>query len=163
MNKKGLFLLGEETLKIIIAVICIIFLIGFLVSFYLTYTKRSKDLEFAKASLNYLIEGINDNRTEIIIRNPSYWRISSWSSFIDENIPKLCSDEGWKKCICICFPPRGTSIYYSKIPCLDASKNGITCKESDFAVEKKIIEIINPPVILSIDYENKIISKSSES
>ena len=64
-NRRG-FLLAGETLKIIIAVICIGFLVYFLISLYLT-SKNSKDLEFAKESLNYLSDEIEDGKTEIEI------------------------------------------------------------------------------------------------
>ena len=65
MNKRG-FLLGEETLKIVLAVIAIGFLVFFLVSLYSSYT-RNKDLELAEASLGYLIEGINSGSEEVEI------------------------------------------------------------------------------------------------
>ena len=51
--KKG-FLLVEETLKIIIALISLIFLVYFLVSLYMA-NQNAKNLEWAKSSLNHLI------------------------------------------------------------------------------------------------------------
>ena len=52
-DKKGFFL-AEETLKIVIAVIVIIFLIYFLASLYFS-GKDSEELKFAEDSLNYFI------------------------------------------------------------------------------------------------------------
>jgi len=60
LNKRG-FLLGEETLKIIIAIIAISFLVYLLFSLY-SANRTSKDLELAKSSLNHLIEEINSLR-----------------------------------------------------------------------------------------------------
>ena len=56
-NKKG-FLLAEETLKIILALICIVFLVYFLVYLYFSNVD-SKKLEQAKSSLDYLFKEIN--------------------------------------------------------------------------------------------------------
>ncbi len=52
-GKKG-FLLGEETLKMIVAVFAILLLIYLLVNLYVTYTKKTK-LEKAENRLNELI------------------------------------------------------------------------------------------------------------
>ena len=73
INKKG-FLLGEETLKVIIAVICIIFLIYLLGSLYYNSVK-DKDVDLAKASVEYLVKEINAGSKEIEIYNPKGWVI----------------------------------------------------------------------------------------
>lgn len=75
MNKKG-FLLGEETLKIILAVISIGFLVSFLGALYYNSIK-DKDLELAKASLEHLIDEINAGATEVDIYNPEEWYVLS--------------------------------------------------------------------------------------
>jgi len=72
-SKKG-FLLGEETLKIIIAVICIIFLVYLLASLYYN-SVRDKNADLAKASVKYIIDEINSGKTEIQIYNPEGWKI----------------------------------------------------------------------------------------
>src|SRR3989338_4460161 len=72
-NEKRGFLLAEETLKIIIAVISIGFLIYFLAALYFA-SRDAEKLEQAGASLEFLI---ND-------------------------IPNSCLNIGWEKCICIC-------------------------------------------------------------
>ena len=67
MNKKG-FLLAEETLKIIIALISLGFLVYFLGALYFA-NQDSKELEQAKASLEFLVKEINDGRKEVTIFN----------------------------------------------------------------------------------------------
>jgi len=168
MNKKA-FLLGEETLKIIIAIIAISFLIYLLFSLY-SANKTSKDLELAKSSLNHLIEEINAGSNVTEIYNPTSgalnkWYLMSWPYEISkwnptltnpfgrtvvEDMPKSCSNLGWENCICICKKDNPDN----------CDEKGF-CLENDFTVEdagKNIIEI-KPPLILTIDYENKIIEK----
>jgi len=98
VNKRG-FLLGEETLKIIIAVICIIFLIYILTAIYNANTSAKK-IEEAKEFLSRietisssLEEGINERQD---IPNPNGWYLYS---FIGEGKPNSCLNEN---CLCIC-------------------------------------------------------------
>lgn len=152
-NNKG-FLLVSETLKIIIAVICIGFLIYFLVHLYFA-NQEPKNLEFAKDSLNHLVEGINAKSSEIEIYNPQRWIIVSWPHDIttggflglgtkrEEGMPKSCSNLGWNNCICICPKDKPDN----------CDENGV-CFESEFTTED-IIKIKNVPLILIVDYDNK--------
>ena len=86
MNRRG-FLLGEETLKVVLAVICIIFLIYVLASLYYGGF-GDEDLKLAKASVKHLADELNAGATEIEIYNPEDWVIL--------NLPQ---NEEW---ICIC-------------------------------------------------------------
>jgi len=133
-NKRG-FLLAEETLKIVIALISIGFLVYFLVSLYLT-NKESKELELAKASLQHLVDEINSNRGTVEIYNPKSWVIMSWS---EGNLPKSCSNLDWDKCLCICEGNQAK----------DCDDNGV-CLESEFIV-KENIKIKPVPLILTIN------------
>jgi hypothetical protein len=158
MNRKG-FWLGEETLKIIIAIICILGLVYFLVSLYII-NKGNKNLEFANESLEHLISEINSGRERVEIYNPKDWDISSFKK--PERIPNQCLSKGWESCICIC-QPAGTHAIKTT---LDACNIALgICKESEFVVEgpawTKAISI-KPPLILSIDYENKKIQKEKK-
>jgi len=72
-GKRG-FLLGEETLKIIIAVICIIFLVYLLASLYYNSSAR-KEIVLAKASVKHILDEINSGQTEIQVYNPEDWKI----------------------------------------------------------------------------------------
>ncbi len=156
-NKKG-FLLAEETLKIVIALICISFLVYFLVSLYMS-NKEDKDLELAKASLEHLISEINAEHPEVEIYNPEGWVISSWSS--DGIRPNQCSNMGWNNCLCICedlsLLKKGTNVVkglFVKNNDIESfakkcDKKGI-CLENDFIVKDKKIKLEDPPIILQI-------------
>ena len=145
-DKKG-FLLAEETLKIILAVIAIGFLAFLLFSLY-NANKEGKDLELAKESLNHLIQEINAERTEVQIYNPKGWEIYSWPNNNIQAIPLSCSNLGWSNCICIC----------SKSTLNRCDSKG-TCLEGPLGFSfKDNIKIKDPPITLSIDYSNKIIS-----
>ncbi len=147
-NKKG-FLLAEETLKIIIAVICIGFLVYFLMSLYFT-NKSSKDLEFAEASLNKLIDEIKSGITEVEIYNPKDWVISVW---FDE-LPKTCSNIAWDKCICICKGP----VFWENL--LDNCDKEGFCLENNLKldIEEKSIKINEVPFKIKI--QNNMIIKN---
>lgn len=172
MNKKAQKMLGEHLLTNIIAVICILILIGLLVYLYFSATKN-KDLEIAKSSMNYLVNGINSNFPEVEIANPEGWGIYSWpmTSGSVTYFPKLCSDKGWKKCICICKIPMllaGFSVQTGSAT--NTGAGGLceegSCLESDFSVigegiNSNSITILNPPMTLYINYKDKTISKTA--
>jgi len=160
MKSKRGFLLASETLKIVIAVICIGFLVYFLVSLYLT-SKSSKDLEFAKESLSYLVDEIKGGKIEIEIYNPKNWVIGIWPHEVDvggvfgiwttreERIPKSCSNIGWENCICIC-----------KSDNPDECDNNGVCLENTFEIdiENKSIQISKVPFTIEIK-DNVIIKE----
>ena len=119
MRKRG-FLLGEFSLKIIIAVICIVILIFLLVSLYSTYSNK-QFLEQAKKSIKKIELGLKEaeqkGESEVVILYPksniasprgAYWWIVAWPGetslpFSDAVfLPKRCKENGWKNCICIC-------------------------------------------------------------
>lgn len=101
MNKRG-FLLAEETLKIIIALISISFLVFFLASLYFTNVKQQK-LEQAQQILKNSDESIQKNianlksgeEKEKKLVNPKGWYLFS---FIEDK-PNSCVG---KSCMCIC-------------------------------------------------------------
>jgi hypothetical protein len=151
MKKKG-FLLAEETLKIILAVIAIGFLAYLLFSLYQA-NKDAEDLELAKASLNFLATEINSERAQVEIYNPEGWFISSWPS--EGGMPLSCSNLGWENCICIC----GESLNPFDSAAEECDAAG-ACLENAYELDlTEKIEIKEPPVTLDIDYENKQISE----
>jgi hypothetical protein len=102
-NKKG-FLLGEETVKIVIAVVCIVFLIALLVTVYLSVSGDQQSKE-AKANMqDILIKEVKNvdsggkvNSAGTLIPNPAGW---SLFSFIEgDKKPNLCAGQN---CICLC-------------------------------------------------------------
>jgi len=149
-------------LKIVIAVICIGFLVYFLVSLYFT-NKGSKDLELAEASLNYLIDEINAGATEVEIYNPKGWVISVWPHEISEwkpqfpnvfnnemveRIPKSCSNVGLEKCICVCKSDNSD----------ECDNNGICLENNlELSIEEDSIKIEEVPFKLEI--KDKMIVK----
>lgn len=145
-NRRG-FLLGETVLKIVIAVICIGFLIYFLIALYFN-NADAKDLEFAKESLDYMIGEIDAGRNQVEIFNPKGWNLISWRG---KDIPLSCENVGWETCLCICD---GDWKFWTDK--LEECDNFGTCLESEFTVEDWIA-FKNPPLKLNIDYENKII------
>jgi hypothetical protein len=152
-NKKG-FLLAEETLKIVIALICISFLIYFLSSLYFK-NKDSKDLELAKASLERLVEEINAEATSVEIYNPKGWVLSSWphdttkriwytawlKKEIKKGSPQYCENLGWKNCICICKKN-------DQNKCDDL---GFCLESNGIEIEGKSIELENLPMTLNLE------------
>ena len=155
-NKRG-FLLAEETLKIVLAVIAIGFLAYLLFSIYQS-NQTSKNLEFAKESLNHLVEEINSERAQVEIYNPEGWKLGSWPHEVTEGfliftetstqMPLSCSNLGWESCICICEDNNA-----------DSCDNKGVCVNKEFQLEEDNIELTNLPVTLAIDYENKKISE----
>ena len=99
-NKKG-FLLGEFTLKTIIAIFSIILLIYLLVNIYSSFQEKSK-IDQAKASL----ERINENVFSVsqsgveklfVLTSPKDWIFTYFGS--DNLKPKFCQG---RNCLCIC-------------------------------------------------------------
>jgi hypothetical protein len=100
-NKRG-FLLAEETLKIIIALICIVFLVYILIAIY-NASSSDKKIEQAKDILSR-IEAITSSlkegetqRQDIV--NPAGWHLYT---FVGEEKPNSCANE---RCLCICEKP----------------------------------------------------------
>ena len=161
MNKRG-FLLAEEVMKIIIAVIALGLLSYLLFSLY-NLNRTSDELELAESSLEHLVQELNSGRDEIEIFNPKGWILSSWSSGGD--IPLSCSGVGWESCICICDSE------LLKTESRECDSVGV-CSESDFVIKRKLsddtfeLEIfernirISPPLVLKVNYGDKTISKN---
>lgn len=111
MYKRG-FLLAEETLKMIIAMIVIIALMGLLGKLYYSY-QNDKELEKAEATLERLVKEINaltEGETKTVdifnpVRSgkivvPDHWILISWP--YEKYIPNECSTMAWDSCLCIC-------------------------------------------------------------
>jgi len=114
-NKKG-FLLGEETLKIIIAVICIGILIYFLAALYLSSSDERKEDEArsflidSPESLEVVIARVWKNPIgyfeEKHMPTPKGWNLFSF--FSNSVQPNVCAGEN---CLCICDEINLVSIY----------------------------------------------------
>ena len=124
MSRRG-FLLAEETLKIIIAVICIGFLIYFLSALYFK-NSESEDLEFADATLKRIVDEVGAGAQSVEIYNPQDWVLSSWSEGFR---PNDCLNKGYSNCLCLC-EKKGLS---------DWGKDELgKCNELGVCVESKI-------------------------
>ncbi len=126
-NKKG-FLLGEFTMKIIIAVLCILLLMYLLVSLYSLFTSKNK-LQQAEASLNSIIEKINLVNNKGVENKPLITQPEDWVFFYDAN-GALTSCNG-QYCLCIC--PKETWITGQLEKCND---DGV-CKNSPVSLTLK--------------------------
>lgn len=95
-GKKAILL--PETLRIIIAVLCIFLLVYLAINLYGIFT-RSSELEQAKATLEGIIGKANaledGESVEYLITGPEKWILLSYSS---DNSQGLCT----KNCACIC-------------------------------------------------------------
>lgn len=127
-NNKGM-ILAEETLKIVVAVIAIGFLVYLLTSIYFS-AQSSKELEQAKETLPFILNEAKAGKTSVDIYNPKDWWI--FSSGRD---------------LCICKESEPTS-------CM---QEGI-CQTADYAVQEPI-KIENPPLTIQINQDSKTISK----
>ncbi len=106
-DKKG-FLLAEETLKIIIALICIIFLVYLLSSLYNSHIADKKlnqakevlvGFESEVPSIEKVISFLPDGETEVkIIYEPKGWFLYG---FTKQEKPNSCLNQN---CICLCKP-----------------------------------------------------------
>jgi len=160
MNRRA-NLLTEETLKIVIALISIGFLVYFLTALYFR-NSADKDLELAESSLEHLVEAINSDVKEVEIYNPKGWCIVTWPYEKNEK-PKLCEDNKWDNCICICECKSLVTDFqdYADEYC---GVNGVCLKSNNlFYLKNKIprsfyIEINNPPLTLQIK-DNVILEK----
>ncbi len=98
-NEKGM-LLASETLKIIIAVICIIFLGYFLTSLYFSKTSAGKvsDAQNNLERVQQIIVGIQEGTTQTQdLPSPDGWHL--YSFFKGSEMPNSCAGEN---CLCIC-------------------------------------------------------------
>jgi len=151
-NKKAM-LLASETLKMVLAVICLGFLVYLLVSVYYA-NADSKELEHAKATIDRIESSIKDldlgiasvrNITEI---TPAGWVIFSYTG--NEKKPNFCSREN---CICICddyFNYFGIS---KDRPLKKCGEEG-ACLIVENLKEFEDIEITKPGESLSVSFTN---------
>jgi hypothetical protein len=166
MKNKKAFLLAEETLKIVLAVISIGFLVYFLSALYFT-NQNSKDLELAKASLESLIESTkNSEINEVLIYNPEDWVLISFSKEKADDLPNSCSNFAWDSCICLTDDINFFSEWLTLLPWTDdkeikfkenSDEEG-TCLKSEYSVQGRIILLEELPITLQINHEEKIIS-----
>ena len=169
MKKKG-FILVDESLKLILAAIVLVFLVVLLVEVYLTAAKNQEqqNLEYAKGTLNNIMAVLASGGTQVQVYNPKEWYISYFPATLpsgqykgNDVMPQSCSSQGWKSCICI----------YDLGSIKEANQQGnmvtisITgsCQQSDFEISNQntnSVQINNPPVTLDINQAAKTIQEA---
>lgn len=147
-NKKG-FLLAEETVKIIVAIICILFLIFILLAIYNSSTSGAK-LQQAKdvllrtqAIMSSLKEGESENQD---VPNPSGWYLYS---FVEQVKPNSCLNE---KCLCIC--DHSVLKLLTSLP-KRCDKDGTCIVVSNLAAAKIEMKITGADPLLFIDVKKQ--------
>jgi len=157
MNKKGFQLLSEETLKIVIAVICIVFLVYILVSLYFSVT-GAQETKYAQANINgdngvakeisRINVGGTPNEQGFLIPNPNGWHVFSFVG--QDKKPNLCTNAN---CICIC---RNILIDIFDRQIKECDSKGACAVVSNLEKFNKI-KIENSGVFLSIRKVNNLI------
>ena len=169
MKKKG-FILVDESLKLILAAIILVFLIVLLVEVYLVVARNQEqqNLGYAKGTLNNIMAVLASGGTQVQVYNPKGWSISYFPATFSSGqykgydlMPQSCSSQGWKSCICI----------YDLGSIKEANQQGSlitlsftgSCQQSDFEINNQnanSIQINNPPVTLDINQDAKTIQEA---
>ena len=123
-------MLGEETLKILVALICIIFLIYFLTSIYFAKLNETKRIEATNVieRIYEIARDLQTSESNYTIPNPSGWYLFS---FTETKKPNACATEN---CMCVCSK-------IMNIPLLDNSERQI--KECDKKGACQIVSNLN--------------------
>lgn len=179
VSKRG-FLLGEQTLKIIIAILCILLLIFLLYSIYSAYMDQHR-LEQAESSINLIVDGLAKAETSgsagVVILNPAssakvqfqgnYWWIIAWP--YKEVTPASCLNKGWVNCVCICSSnflgnAKGSAKECDRLgTCVEVDGKVITKEERVFDRIERFIDtwgrvplsLDGPPINFQIKYDKE--------
>jgi hypothetical protein len=164
MNKKGVAWLSEETLRIVIAVLCLVGLFLVLYGIY-NANKDSTNLDLAKNSLKDITNRLANKEEQIRIYQVQSWTISSWPNGAD--MPAQCTNNTWSHCLCMCAAR--TDPYTT--PAIACDSLG-TCMQSDFNISYEdpnllkgylnVLEIYKTPMIVIVNYTSKIIKEITD-
>ena len=138
-NKKGM-LLAEETLKTVIAVIVIVFLVSFLANLYFgklkddAIKKSEQILIKSDQSIKNVIERLKEGESQSMILQEVYnWHLFSFTGNLEK--PNSCSG---KNCLCICDEVSEFSFVNQINEC---NKNGVCTIVSNLKNEEVNIEL----------------------
>lgn len=154
MNSKG-FLLASQVVKIVIAVICLVFLVFFLTQLYFSKVAEEKGRQAASAligstgSIKNLINDVKQGKIlpPYTFKNPLGWYVFSFVG--DEKKPNSCAG---LNCLCMCenvIDYWGRQISY-------CDKDGACLIVSDLE-NKKIEEEIIDGKGMTVNYEDNLI------
>jgi hypothetical protein len=157
LNKKGFFL-AEETMKILLAVICLLFLVFVLGKMYYSYS-IGKEAQQAKDTLAAIEKEVNLVKSgeprEIVIYSPAPGKIEgifNWWVLVGFNgaeKPTFCYEKGWNNCLCMCKNSYGWT-NTQKEKCDD---DKICVSLSDKKLVTQPIELLDLPMTLSISQD----------
>lgn len=143
-NKKGM-LLAEETLKTVIAVIVIVFLVYFLVNLYVgklkddTIKKSEQILISSDQSIKNIIESLKEGESKsLALEQISDWSGDNWHLFSftgNSEKPNSCAG---KSCLCICDDVVSENFFKQANEC---NKNGVCTIVSGLKNERADIEL----------------------
>jgi hypothetical protein len=146
-NIKGM-LLVEETLKMILAVIAIGFLIYILVSIYFAKV-QGNELIAANANIELIRKNIlNLSENQIVLNNPVGWNLFS---FVDGEKPNACAEEN---CLCIC-----DEVLVDSFILFDTNRQFDECNEDGACLGISNLQKFNP---IEIKKLTKILIKKSD-
>jgi hypothetical protein len=148
-DKKGILM--EETLKIIVAVVCIVALVYLAFSLYGIFTQK-KEVEQARATVTNIINKANVLKegatAPYLVESPNKWYIVIFSRGLVEKMPAQCSVK--ETCLCMCNKPTvescdGTATCMSSATSLVTKENEIYTREIPLVLNLKksggIVEI----------------------
>ena len=151
-SKKAIVL--PETLKLVIAVMCILILIYFAVQIYsLMHVKTG--LEQARAHLDKIVE-ISDNlgeeqSKEYILLSPKGWTLIQWP-YKNEQIDNCAANEG-EFCLCFCKYKYRSLAAYRLDTGISPSEEAYTKQVKDACNEMSVCKIIkNKDIIVNSNY-----------
>jgi hypothetical protein len=140
-DKKGFNFLGEETLKVLIAVICIGFLVYLVVAIYFSVNKsdKVKQAEGILTGNEGIITKIKAGKVPFIfdiLSTPAGWYLLG---FTGGKKPNTCIGE---KCLCVCEKASEFNLFFDKDAQLKKCDKGGVCSiisnlKEDFAIEIK--------------------------
>lgn len=148
MNKRA-FLLAEETLKIVIALISISFLIYFLTALYFSSVSDQK-FKQAEASIGRIIDVVNNELVtveDVTDITPSGWNLIS---YVGEKKPNSCAGQN---CLCIC-ENMWLDFYDRQLN--ECSEEGI-CEIIPTLQDFGEIEISSPSISIEIDKSKGVV------
>lgn len=179
MNKRGMLL--PETLKILLAVICIVFLILLAIQLY-SLGKSKTRIEQAKSNLDDLKIRISNlkegENVDFLLISPAEYALTSWPLTAKDGtsfMPSQCSSKNWQNCICLCEYPIGAdSISKDLLSSALENSNIVSLLLSSIEEIDKFINEIDPSkavyeecekfsVCAQIDKKTKVNSESLDS
>lgn len=147
INKRGM-LLAEETLKTVIAVMVIIFLVYFLANLYLgklkddTMKKSEQLLIKSDQSIKNVIENLKEGESKsLVLEQISDWSGDNWHLFSftgNSDKPNSCAG---KNCLCICDDVLGGDSFDFVKQTKECNKNGVCAIVANLKNEELNIEL----------------------